>query len=308
MKIDLTTLEPHREAGHIGTQRHPYLPLLIHNYTQRCQFDRAWNNVTLMCRGLITDDHGNVICRPFRKFFNLDEHTAPGSMLPAINWNQGFHVTEKLDGSLGVLYPTPTGPAIATRGSFVSDQAKVGTEILELMRNRGWTYNPRLTYLFEIIYPENRIVVDYGKLRDLILLDVLDTESGVSVSRDELSCHSVDLGFQAVRCHQDVTAEILASYETGEANREGIVVRFDDGTRVKIKFGEYKRLHRLITGLTARKIWECLSTGTPLDLECVPDEFFNWVDATKRDLLGKFDATKARASAVFGRVIAEIDP
>jgi hypothetical protein len=46
-------------------------------------------------------------------------------------------VTDKLDGSLGILYPTPDGHAIATRGAFVSEQALHATE-LWLDRYAGW--------------------------------------------------------------------------------------------------------------------------------------------------------------------------
>lgn len=306
MKFDLSKLEQFRAAGYIGTQRHPALPLLIHNYTQRCQFDRVWNETTLACRGLITDESGNVIARPFHKFFNLEEHLLPNSTLPEINWQQDFYVSEKLDGSLGVLYPTPRGPAIATRGSFVSDQAKAGTDIL-IEKYGDWRpSNNRLTYLFEIIYPGNRIVVDYGDMRELVLLDVIDNETGRGLSRREIEFHGRVIGCPVVSWLPDVDADSLSSYETGEANREGVVVRFDDGMRIKIKLGEYKRLHRLITGLNARKIWGCLSTGTPLDLERVPDEFFRWVEATKEDLLRHYQAIVERSGEVFRSVIRDI--
>ena len=39
---------------------------------------------------------------------------------------------------------------------------------------------PGKTYLFEIIYPENRIVVDYGDYKGLVLIDVIDNETGKS--------------------------------------------------------------------------------------------------------------------------------
>lgn len=306
MQIDLSRIREQQEAGYVGTQRHPALPLLIHNYTQRCQFDRAWNETTLMCRGLITDESGNVVSRPFGKFFNREEHELPNSTLPRINWQQNFYVSEKMDGSLGVLYPTPRGPSIATRGSFVSEQAKVGTDIL-LEKYGDWRpSNDGLTYLFEIIYPDNRIVVDYGGMRDLVLLDVIDTETGHGLSRDEIEFHSRVIGCPVVPLHSELTAESLASYETGEANREGVVVRFDDGMRIKIKLGEYKRLHRLITGLNARKIWECLSSGTPLDLERVPDEFFQWVEATKTEILGNYQTIVERAGSVYRQAVRDL--
>lgn len=32
----------------------------IYNYTQKCQFEKAWDDVTKMCRGIITDKEGNI--------------------------------------------------------------------------------------------------------------------------------------------------------------------------------------------------------------------------------------------------------
>jgi RNA ligase len=278
---------------------------VIHNYTQRCQFDQAWNDLTLACRGLITDEAGTVIARPFRKFFNLEEHEREGSVLPSINWNQDFYVSEKLDGSLGILYLSHDGPAFATRGSFVSEQAIEATDI---WRGRYAAFDPLpgKTYLFEIVYPANRIVLDYGALRDVILLDVMDIESGHGAPRQLIEAEAERIGCPVVQHVADVDAAALASYETGETHREGIVVRFDDGLRIKIKLAEYKRLHRLLTGINARKVWECLSTGTDVDLDRVPDEFFQWVTDTKAKLRGEFAAIERRATEVFSQARADL--
>jgi hypothetical protein len=62
-------------------------------------------------------------------------------------------------------------------------------------------------------------------------------------------------------------------------NQEGVVVRFNDGTRMKIKGEEYVRLHRIMTGLSNVDIWEILKNGESIEqyLENVPDEFDKWV-------------------------------
>ncbi|GIH79629.1 hypothetical protein [Planobispora longispora] len=51
--------------GLVREQAHPELPLRILNYTEKAQAERAWNEVTLACRGLIVDDDGRVVARPF---------------------------------------------------------------------------------------------------------------------------------------------------------------------------------------------------------------------------------------------------
>ena len=60
---------------------------------------------------------------------------------------------------------------------------------------------------------------------------------------------------------------------------EGYVIRFSNGTRCKIKLGDYLRLHKVLTGCTERTIWEVVSQGEDLYryLENVPDEFRDWV-------------------------------
>jgi len=306
--VELSKLRQLEKEKLISIQQHPTLPLLIHNYTQFCQFDRAWNDLTTMCRGLITDLEGNVVSRPFRKFFNLAEHEGEDSKLPPIDWRQPFVCTEKMDGSLGILYPTPDGPVLATRGSFTSDQAIRGTEIF---RRKGYDkhpYAPEMTYLFEIIYPENRIVLDYGDMEDLVLLDVIETERGESVSYEMLKKIGERIGCPVVE-YLPLSAETIQKLEesfglTKGGEEEGVVVRFVSGQRVKVKYAEYCRLHKLITGVNARHIWEHLMLGQSLDdlVDKVPDEFMEWVQKTVAELKGAFEERRVHAMGVFAGI------
>src|SRR5437667_215953 len=87
--------------GHVQTQTHPRLPLVIYNYTKKAQYENVWTEVTCTCRGLIVDTTtGQVIARPFRKFFNYGQ---PGA--PALGLHDPAVTTDKADGSLGILYP-----------------------------------------------------------------------------------------------------------------------------------------------------------------------------------------------------------
>ena len=143
-------LNKYYEDGLVTKQVHPTLPLTIWNYTDKVQFEGLWDETTLMTRGLVTDNDGNIVARPFKKFFNLDE----GKYTPT----EEFDVFEKMDGSLGILFNYDNQWVLATRGSFTSDQAIRGMEILKKYKYERLI--PGYTYLFEIIYPENRIVVD----------------------------------------------------------------------------------------------------------------------------------------------------
>ena len=278
--------------GHVISQKHPYLDLTIYNYSQFVQYEKAWNEVTLMCRGLILNSNYEIVQRPFGKFFNIDEHDS--EYLEDIP-NLPFEVYDKLDGSLGILYwddflSVPT-PFIASRGSFTSEQANKATQMLHTKYMYNWDkLDPTKTYIFEIIYPENRIVIDYGNSEQLVLLAIIDTQTGIDLPL-------VDIGFPIVKSYDGIK-DFKTLKNLNLENKEGFVIKFIDNTkpsfRVKSKFDEYCRLHRIITNVTSYDIWECLRHETGFDemLDKVPDEFYDWVKDCKNTLQNEFDNLK----------------
>ncbi|WP_428655929.1 T4 RnlA family RNA ligase [Runella sp.] len=285
--MNISTLQQLIADDYIKVQKHPTAPLYIYNYTPKTQYDRVWNELTLACRGLILDEQYNIVARPFGKFFNLGE--MENQVIP----NEPFEVFEKLDGSLGILYWYEGKPFIASRGSFSSEQAQVATEMLYTQYAHVIpNLDPTKTYLFEIIYPENRIVVDYGTERKLVLLAVIDTQTGIDAVQAS--------GFEIVKRYDGLNdLHVLKTLE--EANKEGFVVRFRNGYRLKVKFDEYQRIHRIVTGVSNVSIWEYLKEGqdlTPI-LEKVPDEFYDWVKETHTQLLNQFAEIEAICKADF---------
>jgi RNA ligase len=287
------------DQGLIYARPHPVEPLVIYNYTQQCQFQGAWNECTTQCRGLIATIDGDVVARPFPKFFNYGEPNAPDLELSA-----SARVTDKIDGSLGILYPCPSGVpgnyfndtawSIATRGSFDSEQAKVGTGILKRYLDEGlWMPLHGLTYLFEIIYPENRIVVDYGDMCDLVLLAVINNRTGSNLGTEDTSWP----GPMAQTFEYRTLAEALAAEP--RPNSEGLVVEAGH-TRLKIKQEDYVALHRIVTGLNERIVWEQLGAGVTVDeiKAPLPEEFANWVeDVALRLMLAAHDIEYAAGEA-----------
>lgn len=278
------------DEKYISVQKHPEAELYIYNYTPKTQYDSYWNDITLQCRGLILDGEMQVVARPFPKFFNLSEHKE--SEIP----NLGFDVYEKMDGSLGIVYWHNDRPYVATRGSFDSDQATRANRILESRYGHVFdSFQRDKTYLFEIIYPENRIVCDYGQTEDLFLLAVIDNHTG--------NDHPLpDIGFPIVKKHDWITDMSQIMSENSD-DREGYVIRFRNGFRVKVKFQEYCRLHKILTQVSNKTIWEHLSQGREFDelLERVPDEFYNWVKQTKSILENEFNSIQEESNVLFHR-------
>ena len=77
------------------------------------------------------------------------------------------------------------GIRLATRGSLNSDQATVATDIWQ-QKYPGVRFGHDVTPLFEIVYPDNRIVTDYGDMRDLVLLAVIDMATGADLPHEAL--------------------------------------------------------------------------------------------------------------------------
>lgn len=289
--LDVDAIYADIRDGYISVRTHPReSDLCIYNYTAKTQYERAWTKERLACRGLIVWHDGTpplIGARPFPKFFNLGElDSVPESP---------FVAQEKMDGSLGIIYMAPGGvPAVATRGSFNSEQAIWATEYLQskiaLYESAREFLRNGLTLLVEIIYPENRIVIDYGDLRDLVALTAIDNATGLDVPIDSWPGRKAET-------YSDFTLDLFMEQDgegphAGGFNREGVVLRWDDGTRAKVKFEEYVRLHRIITRVTERSIWEMLSEGKPIEslAEYVPDEFYDWMKKVATKLFEEFTA------------------
>lgn len=286
------------DEGYVRAQHHPDLPYAILNYTEKAAFEGVWNAVTLNCRGLITTDHGDLRARPFRKFFN---HGQTGA--PEIDLNALTVVTDKADGSLGILYPVPGGHAIATRGSFTSDQAIHATALWQ-SRYSHITPPDGVTMLFEIVYPANRIVLDYEGMDDLILLGGVDIATGRSMPPTELDWP----GHVTETFPYGTLAEALAA--PPRPNAEGLVVHcLQTDERIKLKQDDYVRLHRIVTGLNARLVWELFAAGKPLDdlFESLPDEFHDWVKDVADQLTTTVDQAEADAVKAYAELTADLD-
>ncbi len=278
--IDLAAFRERETQGFITCRPHPTHDLLIWNYTAKCQWERAWDDVTMQARGLITTSKGEIVARPFRKFMNYEEYQGT---IPV----ESFKVTEKLDGSLGILYFVDGKPFIATRGSFTSEQAIRATRMLQ-ERYSAFEFLPYYTYLFEILYPENRIVVDYRGMEDIVLLTVIHTEAGKEYDINNPTWVKM-WPFPLVK-HYDGITDIAELRKLEGDNQEGFVIRFESGLRLKLKFAEYVRLHRLLTQINARVIWDLLRNNQSFDdlLNRVPDEFYAWVASTRDNLIAKY--------------------
>lgn len=292
------------DQGNVRSQNHPDIHnLVIFNYTEDVQFRNKWNRVTLACRGLILDMNTlEVVARPWEKFFNF------GQRDNRIDSNGPVEVTDKVDGSLGILYRRPDGDfAIATRGSFASEQALHATDLLNtkykdyMVDALGGMWLENNTYLFEIVYPQNRIVVNYGDMDDLVMLGAVDKQRGYYYGPTEAAAQIAWPGPVTEVWRYDHFVDALSFPD--RQGKEGVVIR--SGTNiVKLKQADYVELHRIVTNLSPKTIWEMLQAGkTPRDI-CseIPDEFHKYVTDIAEDLYAKFAGIKFSATMDFNDI------
>ncbi|MFJ9077298.1 AAA family ATPase [Streptomyces sp. NPDC102278] len=322
------------DAGYVTRKSHPELPLSIYTYTRTAQYEQVWNQVTRRCRGLVADEAtGRIVALPLPKFFNVGEHESGQPYAPALP-DEPFEVYDKVDGSLAVVFHYADRWRVASKGSFISAQATWAQRRLDGLDTS--TLVPGVTYLAEILYPQNRIVVDYGERRDLVLLAAFGAD-GAEVPLAEAAAHWEAVGAVVKAWPAMPLAELVALTEANTllgggtstgTDAEGYVLRFASGVRAKAKIAEYVRLHRVLTGVNERDIWrghgvqrfaglpakelaqglQCTVAdlrswgGKPLDalLAQVPDEFDAWV----RKVIDRLEAAAAERERTIDEAFA----
>ncbi|MGB1285249.1 MAG: T4 RnlA family RNA ligase [Aggregatilineales bacterium] len=217
--------------------------LRLFDYTTGAHIANRWNFFERVSRGLMLNAvTGEIVARPFDKFFYwmANGMRASGYIVT---------VTEKVDGSLGILYRHKEQYHITTKGSFFSPQARWATKFLN--DNFDLTgLADEWTLLFEIIYPDNRIIVNYDDREDLVLLAARNRFTGEFMPFfPDLYNLATEHGFTLPQVYQYNRIEDIIA-ETGriDANFEGWVVEFSDGSRFKFKMDEYIEIHKLMRG------------------------------------------------------------
>jgi len=235
-------------------------------YTRAAVYDQDWTPITIVARGLILDRGARrIAATPFPKFFNLGED---GREAPS----DDFEAYEKLDGSLILAFCHHDSWRTATKGDLHSDQAKAAKSLLPFDK-----MTPGTTYLSEFIGPSNKIVVRYPT--DECRLLGAYTADGRELERHELE--ALDLNgmplAKIVRCGS--LAALVAQTARLPVGEEGYVLRFSDGSRLKLKGNEYRRVHALISRLSPLTVWEAMSAGDAAAMRReLPEEFWGDFD------------------------------
>ena len=114
------------------------------------------------------------------------------------------------------------------------------------------------TYVFEIIYPDNQIVVDYRGYEGLVLLSMFSNNGCYEFPPKVVDNEAATLGVRRPKTYDfEKVSEVVQAAKHLPKDDEGFVVQFQSGTRVKIKGDEYCRIHKLLAHHSPIAVWEC---------------------------------------------------
>jgi len=194
------------------------------------------------CRGLIFDRAGNIMSRPFHKFFNVNEREETQTHL--IDMSQPHVIMEKMDGSMirPILVDGYLRLATKMGVTEVAMQAEswlaAHSHTEHLKQWLRWCMGIDVTPIFEWVSPFNQIVLAYEEA-DLVLLAMRDNETGEYHMPD--ACP-----FNTVQQYGSVSGNLTdyIARQRGAEGREGDIIRFADGHMVKVKNDWYVRIHK----------------------------------------------------------------
>jgi RNA ligase len=261
-------------------------------YSRDTEAEEHWTDVTLVARGIIMDfESKKIVALPFEKFFNWGQRSWDVPDEPYVAW-------EKCDGSMAIIYFYNGEWRVNTKKSFDSEQAKKARELLYKQVDVN-SLNREFTYVAEVIYPSNRVVVDYGSREALVLLSIFHTESGIEFRPAFVRDQANVLGFDCPRVHfEDINPnETLHRYmeevKLWDYNQEGVVIQFASGFRVKIKSEEYLMIHRMKSYATPLSVWELVKEHGEIPAEVkegLPDEFLKDILVYEKEFVEMFNA------------------
>lgn len=270
--------------------------LLLFNYNNKAQYEGRWNYFERESRGLIINKFtGEVVARPFSKFFNWLEGGRRSSLSSHI-----VTVTEKIDGSLCILFRNNGCYQIATRGAFFSPQAVWATEFLNENYNLDGLPE-ELTLILEGIAPQFRVIVDYQK-EDLVLLAARNRFTGEYLPFFPNVYELAErYGFSTPKVYAfNKITDIIENLLYLPANQEGYVVEFSDRSRFKFKGEQYRELHKLVSSLSFKHTLEAMANGKVNEIRSrVPEEFLGEFEGWVREIETTVAVVKEAVGVVF---------
>lgn len=305
--LDVGKLAQYITQGIVSVRHHPTLPLEIYCYTRKATYDNIWDDVTGRTRGLIVDDEGTVVARPFIKFFNFNTPDKPETLYENLPTTEPIWL-DKLDGSLGILWEYKSKVdgfdvyhGIASKGSFTSDYAVWATDWYHAnVINPIWPVG--YTPIFEMICQAIQThVVLYDIPDQLILTALINKETGEEADYNTLYRYAKLNGLNVVEIYNFSNDVIDPAYHD-RPNKEGYVASWprpgQPPLKVKFKHETFLKLQKIVHAATPKKILEALVNK---DYELLQ----SWEDGLSHELAEYVREWKDKFTEAYGHILVE---
>lgn len=254
-----------------------YPGLFVKKYKKKVFFDNLWNesDELLEARGHVETEDGKIVIRPLTKIFNRGENGTD------INRDEEVIAVQKINGFMAcATYVPEVGEVVvSTTGSLDSDFVKMA-EVYINERVKGricdyWLAGSNLTYIFEIVHPEDPHIIQEKPGAYLLgARPVLDNAPYMSSINHEQYLDDLAVEMGVMRPHWSSVRFSDITDIMKDVRHEGFVVYGQEsGTVLKIKSPYY-----LCLKAAARK-----KDIMSLDKSRVDEEFYGLIDHIKQN-------------------------
>lgn len=279
--MNLQELDRLVHVGLVKKKEYPHVGLNVYKYSRKVFYDALWNESPMLeeAHGLVVDNYGLVVMRPFKKVYNYLENGAGENVDPKMV----VRVVQKINGFMGQATQFAGQTLIGTTGTLDSDYAKLARKVIESAEpvecfygRDNNTFKPAngFTYLFEICDPSDHHIIDEGE--GAYLIGVRDNITGDMVSEELLDRMAQVWGFQRPEHFLCTFEEAVAMRKT--CRHEGYMIQTLEGEVIcKMKSHYYlvkKAMMRMGTNRAAK-----MFHNTAKFKEEIDEEFYSLVDA-----------------------------
>lgn len=233
-------------------------PYILFKYSQ---IDSDFNNpIVREARGIIfrEGEWEQPVCHAFDKFGNYSEKYAPN-----IDWNTAV-VTEKIDGSLIKLWHdrfwhiSTNGTISAYTAQLQNNSDKSYADLfMEALENCSkeqkpaediieeffCDLDPNFTYIFELVSPENRVVILYKTVQLYFLAARNNCTNQLFFEPPNVKKTHILNILEPQRFLLKSLSDCVNTVNEFDWNQEGFVVHDSEGNMIKIKSPEYVKAH-----------------------------------------------------------------
>jgi hypothetical protein len=211
-----------------------------------------WTQENKIFRSSIWSKEGYLLSASFPKFTNFGENEKHFPT-PSLD-DDDYELIDKVDGSTFIVDSIDGRINIRSRGTFdanVLDNGKDFFECLNKYKNivNALSKYPNHTLLFEIVSPNNKIIIDYGQEVDLYFTGMINKEDYSLVNNNTLDEIAKEYGFKRPKRYDFRGRDILNIVHEIKGI-EGFCLYKGQGIW-KIKNKDYLKLHKLKNDLAS---------------------------------------------------------